>query len=153
MTLIAIYHFLVAIFPIIGACAILFIPISGALAGADRTGYYWSMFGLGLGFLCTVALGVIPLVTGFGLLAMKDWSRWLAIALAFILAIVTLPTIIFFPIFLLIGVAVVWYMLQQGVQEAFQAAGDSPELLAAVSPEPVVVPDEEDTENAEEEEA
>lgn len=122
VTVIAIYHFISALPLLIGACAILGVPISGALSDADRTGTFWALFGLGLGFLFTLGFGLASVVAGWGLLAMKNWARWLAIVLAALAVIGSMLTIIFFPVFVIISGVIIWYLLQARVREAFEAA-------------------------------
>jgi hypothetical protein len=127
VTIIAIYYFLLSLPSLIGACAILVVPISGALAGADRTGQVWAYFGLGLGFLFTFGGGVLAILTGWGLLRLKNWARWLAIVQAVLLPILMLPLLLPFPIFAIIGVFVIWYLLQATIRDAFEEAVlDSP---------------------------
>jgi hypothetical protein len=72
--------------------------------------------------LCGVAFlvlaGVALVVAGWGLLGMKSWARWLA----FILAIINLFA---FPIGTVIGALIIWYLLKDDVQEAFEAAEEA----------------------------
>ncbi len=125
VTLIAIYHFLLSLPALIGACAIVVVPISGALSSADRTGQVWAYFGLALGFAFAFGGGLLAILTGWGLLRLKNWARWLAIVQAVLLPIILLPFVLPFPIFAIIGIFVIWYLLQAGIREAFEEAADS----------------------------
>ena len=122
VTLIAIYYILLRLPTLIGSCAILVVPISGALADFNRTGQVWAYFGLAVGFLFTFGSGVLHILTGWGLLRMKNWARWLAIVQAVLVPILTLPFVLPFPVFALIGVFMIWYLLQSGVRDAFEDA-------------------------------
>ncbi len=132
VTLIAIYYFLLSLPTLIGACAILVVPISGALADTDRTGQVWAYFGLGLGFLFTFGGGVLHILTGWGLLRLKNWARWLAIVQAVLVPIILLPFVLPFPIFAIIGVIMIWYLLQAGIREVFEGA--MPDSLSPAEP-------------------
>jgi hypothetical protein len=113
VTLIAIYHIIIGLPFLIGACAILGVPISGALAGTDRVGLFWSTFGLGIGFLFTAGGGLLSILTGWGLIGLKGWARWIAI----VLAVLALPL---FPVGTLIGGLILWYLFQENVRVLFE---------------------------------
>ena len=97
----------------------------------------WAYFGLGLGFLFTFGGGILHILTGWGLLQLKNWARWLAIVQAVLLPILTLPLILPFPVFALIGVFVIWYLLQKNIREAFEAdaSGSTADVKSPSEPE------------------
>jgi uncharacterized Tic20 family protein len=54
-------------------------------------------------------------IAGWGLLGMKGWARWLAIALAALSPLA-------FPVATVIGALIIWYLLRDEVRQAFEAA-------------------------------
>jgi len=59
--------------------------------------------------------GVLAVITGWGLLGLKGCARWRAIVLAAL-------SVVAFPVGTVIGVLIIWYLLQEEVREAFGAA-------------------------------
>jgi hypothetical protein len=114
VTIIAIYEFLSAIPGLIGACAILVFAFPGALQGAQGMDVIGAIFGLTIAFLFVGAGSIAAIIAGWGLLQLKEWGRWLAIALA-ILALFAIP------IGTIIGALIIWYLLQDEVRQAFQS--------------------------------
>jgi hypothetical protein len=124
VTLIAIYYFLISIPTLIGACAILafaFIPV------ADTSGQFAALFGIGIGFLTTLVAGLVAIVAGWGLLGLREWARWLAIALAIF-------SLLAFPIGTVIGGLIIWYLLQDQVRAAFLGGPMPPEPPKPAAP-------------------
>ncbi len=113
VTLIGVYHFLLGALALMGICAIL-IGLAAVLSSGER-GAIWG--GLALAFLAVVAcvFAVASLAVGWGLLQMKEWARWGAIALAIL-------SLTGFPIWTVIGGAIIWYLFRPEVKEAFGAA-------------------------------
>ena len=115
VTAIAVYYFLVAIFDLIGACAIVVFPMAAIIQTNSGSSLYFPLIGLSFGLLTTLVLAVMAIVAGWGLLRMASWARWLAFALAII-------SLLFFPIGTIIGAIIIWYLLKEDVREAFEAA-------------------------------
>ncbi len=83
---------------------------------------------LTVGTLVGSLLGLFALpglVAGFGLLVRKSWARILAIVVA-ILGLLN------FPLGTLIGVYVIWVLLQEGAGRYFQSGGMTQSGMAAV---------------------
>jgi hypothetical protein len=115
VTAIAVYYYLVAIFDLIGACAIVAFPMAAIIQTNSGSSLYFPLIGLSFGLLTTLVLAVMAIVAGWGLLRMASWARWLAFALAII-------SLLFFPIGTIIGAIIIWYLLKEDVREAFEAA-------------------------------
>ena len=116
VTIISIYHFLMAIPLLLGACALSVFALAPVLVYVgERASLFWSLFGIGIGLFFTGFGGLAFLVVGWGLLQLRGWARWGAI----VLAILVLPG---FPIWTVIGGAIIWYLLQDEAKTAFGAA-------------------------------
>ena len=127
VTAIAVWYFIDAAFLLFGAC-ILIAVLFGILAeiGNDATAQFWVSFGMLFGVVFMGLAGIALVITGWGLLGMKQWARWLA----FIMAIFSLFA---FPIGTVIGALIIWYLLKDEVREAFEAAEDAM-VIEAVPP-------------------
>ena len=115
VTLIAIYHFLMAGFLLLGLCALL--GVIGMMAAANS----WSDVAFPVlimvaGALLTIALGAAHLVIGIGLLQLSNWTRWGAI----ILGVLAIPN---FPLGTVIGGFSIWYLLTPDAKTLFGAEG------------------------------
>ena len=116
ITVIAVWHFVQAFFLLIGACTLLAVPASGVFAEiGDPIGEFWAGFGVTCGVIWLLITGVALVLSGWGLLKMKQWGRWLA----FVLAIFGLFA---FPIGTVIGAVIIWYLLREDTREAFEMA-------------------------------
>jgi hypothetical protein len=114
VTIIAICHLLGGVFGLMGACAILSIPVPAILLGGEGgVAMLVSVTALGIGFLAVAAGATIGLVAAWGLLTLKDWARWLTV----VLAALSMPA---FPIGTIIGGIIIWYLLTDEVRVAFQ---------------------------------
>ncbi len=58
---------------------------------------------------------MLSVITGWGLLGLKGWARWLSIVMAAL-------SLLAFPIGTIIGVLIIWYLLKDEVRQAFEAA-------------------------------
>jgi hypothetical protein len=117
IVLLAIYHFLVAIPGIIIGILILIIPVPAvAMSVNDVVGLTAALTGLALAILLTGGLGIVYLIAGIGLLYMKNWARWLAIALAVL-------SLLFIPIGTVLGAIVLVYLFNEPVRQLFEPAG------------------------------
>ena len=115
VTAIAVYYFLVAVFNLLGACAIIAFPMAAIIQENSGSDLYFPLVSLSFGLVATLVLAVLTIVAGWGLLRMASWARWLAIALAII-------SLLFFPIGTIIGAIIIWYLLKSNIREAFEAA-------------------------------
>ena len=116
VTIIAVYEFLSAIPGLIGLCAILGFAVPGILAGGDGIGdAAVALFAVGIGLLLVGAGTLLSVITGWGLLGLKGWARWLSIVMAAL-------SLLAFPIGTIIGVLIIWYLLKDEVRQAFEAA-------------------------------
>ncbi len=98
---------------LLGACAILTVALFPvALNVDDGDALFWALFGLCIGFLVTGGSGILSVLAGWGLLNLKEWARWLALVLAVF-------TLFAFPIGTIIGVLIIWYLLQDEAKDAF----------------------------------
>ena len=115
ISVIAIYYLLMGVLNLIGACAIVVFPMAAIMRVSGGPDQYFPLIGLGFGLFAALALGVLALVTGWGLMRMFTWARWLAFALA-------LVSLLFFPVGTIIGAVIIWYLLRGEVREAFEIA-------------------------------
>lgn len=83
------------------------------IAGAASSRPLWQfLFWGGLGLLF-ILLGAISIVVGIGLLRMRQWARWGALALA----LLALPS---FPVGTVVGILTLWYLLRDDVGRLFR---------------------------------
>lgn len=113
VTVIAIYYFVTAIPALLSACFLVGVPISGVLRDiGDEVGIFFATSSIICLTLLVAGSGILSLVTGWGLLKMADWGRWLALFLAVL-------SLFLFPLGTIIGGIIIWYLLQDDVQGAF----------------------------------
>ena len=111
--LIAIYQFISSIPGLILGIAVLAIALPAVIQGVhDQIGLIAAIFGISLVTLFTLGLSIISIVSGIGLIAMKNWARWIACTLA-------LSIIWAVPIGTLIGCLILFYLLQEDVKQHF----------------------------------
>lgn len=104
VTLIAIWHFIVAGLFLLGLCAMT-IPIFAVWAEAGRTeDTIIATVALLFGAFVILILGAVFAVVGWGLWGLKSWGR----AAAIVLAILQLPGL---PVGTIIGGLTLWYLL------------------------------------------
>ena len=116
VTVIAIYEFLSAIPGVLGICAFVAIAIPATYAGTEaQVGLPIGLLATGCGLLLVALAALLSVIAGWGLLGMKGWARWLAIALAAL-------GLLAFPIGTVIGALIIWYLLKDEVRQAFEAA-------------------------------
>jgi hypothetical protein len=115
ITLIAVFHFVVAGLSLIGALGVLLFSTSAvAVPGGNRPTAIWPVFVLGTGLLFFVGWAMLSLVVGWGLVKLKEWARLLTIGLSAL-------ALFLFPIGTAIGGLIIWYLIQQQVVAAFRA--------------------------------
>lgn len=113
VTLIAVYHFLMAALLLLGACVLLVVAgIVWTTAFAEEGAWIAGFVLLSIALLMGLIL-VVNVIVGLGLLALKEWARWAAIATG----ILDLPN---FPIGTIIGAVKIWYLLTPEGKAAFQ---------------------------------
>lgn len=119
VTIIAVYEFLSAIPSVLGICGYLGFALLGTFSGPEGSigiaEVTVGLFALGIPVLLIGVGGVLAVITGWGLLGLKGWARWLAIVLAAL-------SLLAFPIGTIIGVLIIWYLLKDEVRQAFEAA-------------------------------
>lgn len=111
--LIALWYFLIGVILAVGALTLLVLPMATVWftqSGFDRLAGMWA---LGIGFTFTASGAVLSLITGWGLLKLKEWARWLAMGLA-------LFKLFLFPLGTVAGVLILIYLLQANVKAAFE---------------------------------
>ena len=118
VTAIALYFFVDAFFTFFLACTLIAIPFSGLYEEiGDPIGEYFLTFALTCGVVFVLLRAIALALTGWGLLGLRRWARWLAFALAII-------NLFAFPIGTVIGGLIIWYLLQEDVREVFEYAED-----------------------------
>lgn len=137
VVLIALYHFLSALFLVLFAISLMVGgSILGAIFGGGMTG---SIGGAGLGMLVGVLGGMFFLVfalvaaiAGYGLWSMQEWGRVLSIVLAVIGLLLSFPGLLmmglhlhlFFGTYRLfriaISILIIWYLMQPQIRTLFQ---------------------------------
>lgn len=114
VTVLAIYHFLISIPGLIAGCALLVFPLPAVLSeGSGLMDLLGTIFGVSVGLLFTLGISGLSIATAAGLLKMKGWARWLAIAQE-ILALLA------FPIGTVIGALALIYLLQDSIKKEFE---------------------------------
>ncbi len=147
VTLIALYHFLSALFLVLFAS---FLAVGGTvLASLFSASRFGSATGWGLGVLVGMLGGVfflffalVAAIAGWGLWSMREWGRILSIVLAVISLLFSLPGLLmmglhlhlFFGTYRLfriaISILIIWYLVQPQIKVLFQR-GSSPALPVA----------------------
>jgi hypothetical protein len=116
VTLVAVYYVFVGAMGLLGACVILTVALFPVALNVDEgDALFWALFGLCIGFVVTGGSGILSVLAGWGLLNLKEWARWLALVLAVF-------TLFAFPIGTIIGVLIIWYLLQDEAKDAFLTA-------------------------------
>ena len=115
ISVIAIFYLIMGVINLIGACAIVVFPVAAIIQNTSGPEQFFPLVGLGFGLLSALALAVLALVAGWGLMRMVGWARWLAFALAIV-------SLLFFPVGTIIGAVIIWYLLQGEVRESFELA-------------------------------
>jgi hypothetical protein len=137
VVLIALYHFLSALFLVLFA---IFLAVGGTvLAGIFGASRFGSAAGAGLGLMVGMlggvfflAFAVVAAIAGWGVWSMREWGRLLSIVLAVISLIFSLPGLLmmglhlhlFFGTYRLfriaISILVIWYLVQPQIKALFQ---------------------------------
>ena len=110
VTVLSIYHFVVGAALVLCICSVLALLMAVFLDRSPNIAVpaiLLALIAVGL-FICLAA----HIATGWGLLKMQEWGRWLAIALA----VLSLPG---FPVGTAVGGLSLWYLLQPEVKDVF----------------------------------
>jgi hypothetical protein len=112
VTVVGVYHFLVAALSMAGVCLTLTILLGLVVSNEYYGGNAYILLGIGavVLFTCTV----VNVVAGWALFKMLAWGRWLSV----VLGAMSLPLL---PVGTLIGGAIIWYLMQRDVTDAFEA--------------------------------
>lgn len=114
VTITAIYHFLVGVpLLLLSMFFLMLMMIMPVLIRDSAAGLTVTILVLGFVFTLFLVLGAVALITGVGLLKMKNWARWLAI-------IQSVFNLLNFPIGTVIGGIIIVYLLSEPVREAFE---------------------------------
>lgn len=113
VVLVAIWFIIGAVFAVLGAAAILLFAFR-AVSDVAGDGRYYAIAGVSFGLFVVVVSGVLDVAAAVGLLGLRQWGRWLAIALAAV-------GLLLFPIGTIVGVLIIRYLLTDEAKEAFGA--------------------------------
>jgi hypothetical protein len=111
--LIAIYHFLVGLPGLLAGFVIATIPVIAVIRNvSDPASLTIALIGLSLTVLLTGGAGLLMIITGIGLLRMRNWARWLAITFACL-------SLLLYPLGTIIGGLILVYLLTERVSKQF----------------------------------
>ena len=105
-------------FVLIGLFLFFFLRTIGAVSGDPQALVILSLVGTFVGTLLTV-LGLPGIVAGFGLLARKEWARYLAIVLGVL-------NLLNAPVGTVIGIYTLWVLMQEDAAPFF--ANEAPAI-------------------------
>ena len=134
VTVIAIWYFFVAVMSLLGLCTFVSLPLFGILSELDDAGLFGISAVIGTLGCFFLLQGILAAVTGYGLLKVQNWGRYLAIFLAVF-------TLFAFPVGTIIGAVILWYLFQSEVKRVFElgpeaAADEYADLSLDEIPEP-----------------
>lgn len=117
VTLIAIYHFLVAGMFLIGTM-VLAVPtiILAIVTVTEAPPAAIGMFAVGLGATVTMAFCFLFLTVGYGLLKLRQWARVAAMALAML-------ALLLVPVGTILGALILWHLAKSEVAREFEYGG------------------------------
>lgn len=113
VTLIAVYRFVVAGIYFLVACALGIALIAVLATAYDKDAVIGALV-LALVLLVITFIMAANVAVGWGLMAMQNWARWLAIVMG-------LFSLLSFPIGTIVGAFSIWYLLTDEAKEAFGA--------------------------------
>jgi hypothetical protein len=118
VTAIAIYYLVTGVLALLGFCTLVGLPTFGLMGDVFSDA---GLFALATAGLCVALFmlfdAVLSLVAAVGMLKMREWGRFLGIFLA-------LFSLLAFPVGTIIGIAILWYLFQGEVKEAFALESD-----------------------------
>lgn len=128
LTLIAVYHFILAAMLLLTSCVILPISLVVFPFTVDGFGdFFGGLALLGGLLLLTFGVGLVSMLVGFGLLFRRPWARTGAIVLA-VLALFAVP------IGTIIGILVTYYLSSDEGESFFKPYAPAPRLVASSEP-------------------
>jgi hypothetical protein len=123
VSLVALYFFAMSIPSLIGACCLL---VGAVTAGVNVQEFqFGAVAGITASAIVLVlafGLGILFFVTAVGLWGMRMWARWLAV-------VISILSLFAFPVGTVIGAVTIWYLFQENIKDAFEAAGKPEESL------------------------
>ncbi len=143
VVLIAVYHFLSALFLVFFAITLV---VGGSLLAAFfGKGDIGPFSGMGIGLAVGVVGGIffflfalVAVIAGYGIWAMKEWGRILSIVLAVIALVFSFPGLLMMGIHLhlffgtyrlfriAISILIIWYLVQPQIKTLFQDHAPAP---------------------------
>lgn len=133
VVLIAIYHFLSALFLILFA---ILLAVGGTVLGAMfAAGHDSPLGGLGmmvgvLGAIFFFVYAVVAFVAGYGIWTLREWGRILSIVLAIVSLLFSLPGLLMMHLHLFFGgyrlfriaisILIIWYLVQPQIKALFR---------------------------------
>jgi len=114
ITVLSVYHFLVAALSVLGVCASLGILLIVIFNQEWYQADTYIVLGLAAVFFFIAVIA--NAVAGWALFKMLEWGRWLSIALGVL-------SLLLFPVGTIIGGVTIWYLLQPAVKDSFLALG------------------------------
>ena len=115
VVLISVWFFVNAFIGLVGIAAIAIFALPAVItdtAGSDR---YFAIAGVSFALFLLVVFALLDIAAAIGLLRLRQWARWLAIVLAAL-------GLLMFPIGTIVGILIIWYLLQDEAKHAFGAA-------------------------------
>ena len=114
ITVLSVYHFLVAALSVLGVCA----SLGGLLLLMLSRDWYGTDVYIALGLVAVLFFitMIANAAAGWALFKMLEWGRWLSIALSVL-------SLLLFPVGTIIGGVTIWYLLQPAVKESFLTLG------------------------------
>ena len=133
VVLIALYHFLGALFLVLLALSLVIGgSILGSMFGSGNQGPFIGMLVGTVGAAFFFVYAVIAAVAGYGVLNLREWGRILCIVLAAISLLISLPGLLLMGLHLslflggyrllriAISILIIWYLVQPQIKALFQ---------------------------------
>lgn len=111
LSLVAIYHIAMAVPLLVASLVLSVLLVPAVLAGSPQQAI-WSVFGISVALFVAMFFGLAFLVVGIGVWRLWRWARWGAI----VLALLVLPA---FPVWTIIGLLIIFYLVQDTARRAF----------------------------------
>lgn len=112
--LIAGYHFVVAVFFVLGTVILAFPTVLlGILGFTDDPGAFIGMFAVGLIAMVSMIFCILYIAIGYGLWTLRQWGRIAAMALGVV-------SLFMAPIGTIVGGLTLWYLLKPEVAARFE---------------------------------
>ena len=118
ITVLSVYHFVVAALSVLGVCASLGGLLIFMLSQKWHGPNVYATLGI-VAVLSFIAM-IANAAAGWALFKMLEWGRWLSIALSVL-------SLLLFPVGTIIGGVAIWYLLQPTVKDSFLGLGTAEE--------------------------